>query len=115
MAYIPKNYTEQGGEKTVIGGEILINGTLSVGEGATVPVITAAAQATVLGGVKAATKGAGDTVEAKIDDTSKKLFVPTYPVAAHQADSTASTVALLVADHNALIATLIAAGIMAAE
>lgn len=118
MAYIPNNYTEQGGDKTVIGGEILINGTLSVGEGATVPVITAAAQATVLGGVKAATKGAGDTVEAKIDGTSKKLFVPTYPVApvaAHQANSAASTVELLVADHNALIAKLIAAGIMAAE
>lgn len=30
-----KNYTEQGGEKTVIGGEILITGKISVDEGGT--------------------------------------------------------------------------------
>ena len=77
MSYNVKNYTEQGGEKTVIGG------TFEVLDGATVTGvtgITAAAKATVLGGIKAATKGAGDTVEAKIDGTSSKLYVPTYPV-----------------------------------
>lgn len=66
-----KNYTEQGGEKTVIGG------TLEIAEGGQ-----------VLG-----------------------LFTP----AAFQADSVASDVAGLVTDFNALLAKLIAAGLMAAE
>jgi len=34
----------------------------------------------VRGGVKADTKGAGDTVEVKIDGSTEKLYVPTYPV-----------------------------------
>lgn len=43
-----KNYTEQGGDKTVIGGTLEINGTLDIKEGATVtglpaPTITKAA------------------------------------------------------------------------
>ena len=32
--YSAKNYTEQGGEKTVIGGEIVIKGKMTVAEGA---------------------------------------------------------------------------------
>jgi hypothetical protein len=40
----------------------------------TLPVAGAA-----LGGVKADTKGEGDTVEAKLDTSTEKLFVPTYP------------------------------------
>ncbi len=124
--YNTLNYTEQGGEKTVIGGEIVINGTLSVGEGATVPVITNAATATVLGGVKAATKGTGDTVEAKIDGTSKKLYVPTYPVLPVAATTTTAGIvkqavnvavaagdAPTKAEFDALIAALITAGAMA--
>ena len=66
-----KNYTEQGGEKTVI------SGTLEIAEGGQ-----------VLG-----------------------LFTP----AAIQADSVATDVAGLVTDFNALLAKLIAAGLMAAE
>ena len=31
------------------------------------------------GGIKASEKGTGDTVEVKIDDTTGKLFVPSYP------------------------------------
>ena len=83
MSYNVKNYTEQGGEKTVIGGEIIIDGKITVSDGGEVTGITgvaAAAKATVLGGIKAATKGAGDTVEVKIDGTTSKLYVPTYPV-----------------------------------
>jgi len=34
----------------------------------------------VRGGIKADTKGAGDTVEVKIDGSTEKLYVPTYPV-----------------------------------
>ena len=37
------------------------------------------ASASVLGGVTAAAKGSGDTVEVKIDAASRRLFVPTYP------------------------------------
>lgn len=113
MSYNVKNYTEQGGEKTVIGG------TIEVLDGATVTGITgvaAAAQATVLGGIKAAAKDAGDTVEVKIDGTTSKLYVPTYPVIPK-----AANVALAVgeaptkAEFDALVTALIAAGLVAAE
>ena len=83
--YNAKNYTVQGGEKTVIGGVIEVSGSLTVKDGATVTGITGvagAATATVLGGIKAATKGAGDTVEVKINSSTSKLYVPTYPVLA---------------------------------
>lgn len=65
-----KNYTEQSGEKTVIGGTLEI---------------TEEGQVTGL------------------------------PVAANQADSAAADVAGLVTDFNALLAKLIAAGLMASE
>ena len=113
MSYNTLNYTEQGGEKTVIGG------SLEVKDGATVTGITGVAgtaDATTLGGIKAATKGVGDTVEVKIDGTSAKLYVPTYPVIPE-----AANVALVAgeaptkAEFDALITALIAAGLMAAE
>lgn len=69
-----KNYTEQGGEKTVIGGELEI-----------------------AAGGKFTFEGAE--------------FKP----AGTQADSNASTIAELVADFNALLAKLKAAGLMASE
>ena len=113
MSYNVKNYTEQGGEKTVIGG------TFEVLDGATVTRvtgITAAAKATVLGGIKAATKGAGDTVEAKIDGTSSKLYVPTYPVIPEAANvALAAGEAPTKAEFDALITALITAGLMASE
>lgn len=65
-----KNYTEQGGEKTVIGGALEIK-----------------------------------------EDAN----VTGLPIAANQADSTAADVAGLVTDFNALLAKLIAAGLMASE
>ena len=79
-----------------------------------------AATDSALGGIIAAAKTAGDTVEGKIGE-DHKLYVPTYPVmpeqavAANQADSTAEDAAGLVTDFNALLAKLKAAGIMAAE
>lgn len=110
MSYNVKNYTEQGGEKTVIGG------TLEVLDGASVTGITgvtAAATATEIGGIKAATKGVGDTVEVKIDGTSSKLYVPTYLKAANVA--LAAGEAPTKAEFDAVITALIAAGLMAAE
>lgn len=70
MSYNTKNYTEQGGEKTVIGG------VLEIKEGAS-----------VMG----------------------------LPVAENQADSTATDVAGLVTDFNALLAKLKAAGLMESD
>lgn len=117
MCYNSKNYIEQGGEKWVI------SGTLEIKEGALVTGLTstaAPASETTLGGVKAVSKGAGDTVEAKIG-TDAKLYVPAYPVvpeipaAANQANSAATEVAGLVTDFNALLAKLKAAGLMTAD
>ena len=70
--YNTPNYTEQGGNKTVIGGEIDVTGTL-------------------------------------------KLKGKTVTQAANQIDSTASTVSGAVADMNALLTKLNAAGLMAAD
>jgi len=69
-----KNYTEQGGERTVIGGELEI------------------------------------TSDGKLIFAGLELKPAVY-----QANSTASDVAGLVTDFNALLAKLKAAGIMAAE
>ena len=71
MSYNAKNYTEQGGEKTVIGG------TLEILEGASVTGLPSS-------------------------------FTP----AENQADSTATTIALLKDDFNALLAKLKTAGLM---
>ena len=74
MSYNTKNYTEQGGEKTVIGG------TLEILEGASVTGLPSS-------------------------------FTP----AANQADSTATTIALLKDDLNALLSKLKTAGLMEAD
>ena len=124
MSYNTKNYTEQGGEKTVIGG------TLEIKEGASITGLSAnpllVATEETLGGVKAAAADEGDTVEIKIGEDGK-LYAPTYPtdatesvsglvkMAANQADSIAEDTATLVTDFNALLAKLKAAGLMAAD
>ncbi|MBA5849793.1 MULTISPECIES: head fiber protein [Bacillota] len=124
MSYNTKNYTEQGGEKTVIGG------TLEIKEGASVTGLSAdpllVATEETLGGVKAAAADEGDTVEIKIGEDGK-LYAPTYPtdatesvsglvkMAANQADSIAEDTATLVTDFNALLAKLKAAGLMATD
>lgn len=69
MAYNSSNYTEQGGENTVIGGSLTVNGKLYIG-----------------------------SAELK--------------QAENQADSTATSVADLKTNFNALLAKLIAAGLM---
>ena len=70
MSYNTKNYTEQGGDKTVIGG----------------------------------------TLEIK-----QEASVTGLPIAENQADSTATDVAGLASDFNALLAKLKAAGLMVAD
>lgn len=107
-----KNYTEQGGEKTVIGG------TLEIKQGASVTGLPSvqppAATETTLGGIKAAAKTEAETVVAKIGEDGK-VYVPAHPVAANQSASTAEDVAGVLADFNALLVKLKAAGLMAAD
>jgi len=74
MTYTTKNYTEQGGEKTVIGG------TLEIKEGASVMGLPS-------------------------------QFTP----AENQSESTATTIAGLVVDFNALLGKLKTAGLMAPD
>ena len=74
MGYNTKNYTEQGGDKTVIGGELAVTG------------------------------------EGKITFDGTELKSATV-----QADSTATEVAGLASDFNALLSKLKAAGLMESE
>ena len=82
MSYNSKNYTEQGGEKTVIGG------TLEIAEGASVTGLSAdpllVATEETLGGVKAAAAGESDTVEVKIGEDGK-LYVQALAAATAEA------------------------------
>lgn len=77
MSYQTKNYTEAGGERTVINGELEINGKMIAGEGAEFEGIT--------------------------------------PTCENQEESSATTIAGLKEDFNALLAKMKAAGLMAAD
>ena len=104
-----KNYTEQGGEKTVIGGTLEFTDDAKVvnmpggGSGYVLP----PASYDKLGGIKV---GGGlyihedGTLGASIDCPAD-----------HQEDSTATTVAALKDDFNALLAKLKGAGLMIAN
>ncbi|MBO4914245.1 MAG: Head fiber protein [Oscillospiraceae bacterium] len=84
MDFNAKNYTEPGGERTVIGGEL---------------VIEPGAKLTALPGSAVEGLGGGGAASS----------------AANQPASTASTVATLREDFNALLAKLKAAGLMTAD
>lgn len=71
------------------------------------------ASADTLGGVKAKAKDA-ETVEVAVDENGK-LYVPTAPKIAHQADSEASEVSDLVSAFNTLLSALQTAGFMETE
>ena len=115
MSYNAKNHTEQGGEKTVIGGEleILPGAKIKADEGATVEgfggggeyELPIATQDT-LGGVKAGTSG-----PVRIDSNG----VVYLTTAGCQAESEATDVAELVSEFNALLAKLKNAGLMDSE
>lgn len=115
--YNTKNYMAHGGNELVIGGKLtILDGATVTGLADAEQLVPATEEA--LGCVKAAAKAATDTVPAKIG-TDGKLYVPTYPEevtpAANQADSTATTVAGLKDDLNALLAKLKTAGLMEAD
>ena len=86
MAFNAKNYTEPGGARTVIGGELVIEAGAK---------LTALPGSTVEG-----LNGEGDAV---------------LPAAENQANSSATTVAALREDFNALLEKLKAAGLMASD
>ena len=88
MSYNTKNYTAQGGSVTVIGGELLINGKLTIAPGAEV--------SGLLDGV--ATLG-----NAELATLLPAPFVP---------DSKATTTAQLRSDFNLLLAKLRQAGVL---
>ena len=115
--YNTKNYAAHGGAEWVIGGKLTILEGAEVNGLADAEQLAAATEDT-LGCVKAAAKGETDTVPAKIGSDGK-LYVPAYPdevtPAANQADSTASTIATLKDDFNALLAKLKTAGLMVAD
>lgn len=115
--YNTKNYMAHGGNELVIGGKLtILDGATVTGLADAEQLVPATEEA--LGCVKAAAKAETDTVPAKIG-TDGKLYVPTYPEevtpAANQADSTATTVAALKDDLNALLAKLKTAGLMEAN
>lgn len=115
--YNTKNYMAHGGNELVIGGKLtILDGATVTGLADAEQLVPATEEA--LGCVKAAAKAETDTVPAKIG-TDGKLYVPTYPEeitpAANQADSTATTVAALKDDLNALLAKLKTAGLMEAD
>lgn len=89
----------------MIGGTLTVNGTLAIGENATVSGLSAnplqAATADTLGGVKV-----GDGLSIANGVLSVDV------AAAAQADSTATTVAELKADFNALLAALRTANLL---
>lgn len=99
------NYTEQGGAKTVIGGEIEVSGTLTIADGASVTGITTATIVDALtstDATKALSAKQGKVLKDALDAKT----------AANQADSTASELAGLVSDFNGLLAKLKTAGLM---
>lgn len=106
--YNTKNYTEQGGEVTHI------NGTLMVGEDATVtglPIANGLAPG-IIKANELTRDAVSYTVEVRINPETGMLYVPAYPKAAAVAPSTATTVGDLRNSLNALITSLTEAGLM---
>lgn len=102
MSYNTKNYTEQGGGKTVIGGtlEVSPDGKLVLEGGLEIP---DGGKATVNGDLVIAPNGTLLFGEAEVKP------------ATGQGDSEATTIALLKDDFNALLQALYTAGLMVAD
>ena len=105
MSYNAKNYTEQGGETTHFGGKVVFEEGVEV-EGLSANPLNKAS-ADTLGGIKV---GEGLSI-----DADGVLSADGITPAANQADSTATTIAGLVTDFNALLTKLKTAGLMTAD
>lgn len=131
---VVKNYFDPISKKFIVGGELEVqaDGKITVLDGGEVVGITgvaAAANATTLGGIKAAAKDAGDTVEVKIDEATSKLYCAPYDLPEAAADAIggvklAANVAAVDAEGeladvitalNAVLVALKASGTMAAD
>ena len=115
MSYNSKNYTEQGGEVTHIGGKLVFDEGATV-EGSEIPssYVLPEADAETLGGVMI---GAGFSVHDGVLALSEASAeaIGGVKLVANQGASTATTVAGLKEDFNVLLAALKAAGVMAAD
>lgn len=102
-----KNYTEQGGERTVIGGslEITAGGQLTIAEGASVEGVIITPVVDALNSTSATSALSAKQGKILNDAMAAKTAV-------NQADSTATDIAGLVTDFNALLAKLIASSLM---
>lgn len=140
MSYNTPNYTEQGGAKTVIGGELEVTGTLTLAEGATLAGVLDASAATVIDTLVSTSatdalsanqgKALKALVDAKVpiaaivnDVATGGIAVPLSAeqgkvlgarVAANQAASVEATTPT-VTEFNALLTKLKAAGLMVAD
>lgn len=137
MSYNTPNYTEQGGAKTVIGGEIEVTGTIDLSAATVEGVVTATVEniltSTETGNALSAAQGKAlndkivalgpiDTLvstsaTAALSAKQGKALkdAADAKVAANQAASSASDVAGLKTDFNALLTKLKAAGLMVAD
>lgn len=104
MSYNAKNYTEQGGSVTHIGGKLIIEPDAEVSGLSANPLNKATAD--TLGGIKV---GSNLSI-----DESGVLSADITP-AANQSNSTATTVAALKDDLNELLGKLKTAGLMTAD
>ena len=111
MSYNTKNYTEQGGEKTVIGGTIDLTGATVVGvvTSDVVNNLTTTAAGKALDARQG--KALKDTADALATTVNGKL---TATASANQADSTEAT-SPTTAEFNALLTKLKASGLMVAD
>lgn len=116
--YNTKNYTEQGGDVTHIGGKLIVEdgaeveGLDSGGSSYTLPT----ASADTLGGVKAKAKDS-ETVEVAVDEGGK-LYVPAYPVIPKmekQDDCSSNEATAIKTALNELLSKLKTAGLMKSE
>ena len=113
MGYNAKNHTEQGGERTVIGGEleILSGAKIKADEGSTVegfggvPYVLPIASSETLGGVK----GGGTAILIDSDG------IISVNAAEYQANSEADDISELVSDFNSLLGLLRTCGLMKAQ
>lgn len=105
MSYNAKNYTEQGGDVSHFGGKVVFEEGVEV-EGLSADPLNKAS-ADTLGGIKV---GEGLSI-----DADGVLSADGITPAENQADSTATTIAGLVTDFNALLTKLKTAGLMTAD
>ncbi|MFA6717911.1 MAG: hypothetical protein WCS15_02405 [Prevotella sp.] len=117
MGYNTLNYTEQGGDKTVIGGEIEVTGTITLTDATVAGVVTAPVVDTL---VSESTTSALSAAQGKaLKDTADTLATTvagkiTASAAANQAASTEATNPT-VAEFNTLLAALKTAGLMVGD